>query len=289
MSLVGRIEPIRYHRAVGKLRQFFDQRGYVEVCTQNRRSILAACEDPKTMATYNYAGQIWPLPQTGQMWLEYELLKNPGLKGVYCTSISYRNEPAPIPGRHDTIFPMFEFESKGDMEDMIRTEAELLYHLGFRRPENSPASLYTPHGFPRDAYVNVAGLLNVQDIGHEEEMEIRRRFGKVFFLTDFPATTSPFWNMARRTDKQTAKKCDVIIHGIETIGSAERSCDVDEMRRQFFTISNGQYAEMLFNNFTRQRVEDELNDFFALKFFPRYGGGIGLTRLIRALELNETP
>ena len=53
---------------VSKMRSFFkDVKGFVEVHTQNKKSILAACEDPKTIATYNYEGQIWPLPQTGQM------------------------------------------------------------------------------------------------------------------------------------------------------------------------------------------------------------------------------
>ena len=38
----------------------------------------------------NYAGNQWPLPQTGQMWLEYELLKNPTAPGFFCVSTSYR-------------------------------------------------------------------------------------------------------------------------------------------------------------------------------------------------------
>ena len=58
-------------------------RGFQEVHTQNRLSILAACEDPTTVATYEYAGEVWPLPQTGQMWLEYELLNNPKVPGFF--------------------------------------------------------------------------------------------------------------------------------------------------------------------------------------------------------------
>ena len=85
----------------------------MEVHTQNRLSILATCEDPSTISTYSYAGQVWPLPQTGQMWLEYEMLKHPNrAPGYFCVSTSYRNEADPIPGRHDLIFPMFEFEIK---------------------------------------------------------------------------------------------------------------------------------------------------------------------------------
>ena len=83
-----------------------------------------------------------------------------------------------------------------------------------------------------------------------------------------------------------AKKVDVIIHGIETIGSAERSCDPEEMKRQFYTISDGGYSDILFSKFSKARVEAELNEFIGHKFFKRSGGGIGVTRMIRALKLS---
>ena len=54
------------------------------------------------------------------MWLEYELLKNPNVPGYFCVSTSYRNEPNPVPGRHNLIFPMFEFEMKGGMEELVK-------------------------------------------------------------------------------------------------------------------------------------------------------------------------
>ena len=65
-------ETANYHdfgKVVNKLREFFNSQGFVEVHPQSKLSILAACEDPTTMATYNYNGLVWPLPQTGQMWL----------------------------------------------------------------------------------------------------------------------------------------------------------------------------------------------------------------------------
>ena len=90
-SCSGCINIFDFNKVVKKLRAFFDSKGFVEVHTQNRLSILAACEDPQTIATYEYNNNIWPLPQTGQMWLEYELLTNPDIKGCYCVSTSYRN------------------------------------------------------------------------------------------------------------------------------------------------------------------------------------------------------
>ena len=112
-----------YNQIVKEMRSFFQTtKNFVEVPAQSRQSILAACEDPATISQYIFSGVNWPLPQTGQMWLEYELLKNPTLPGVFCVSTSYRNEPNPVEGRHQKIFPMFEFESHGGIDDLMDME-----------------------------------------------------------------------------------------------------------------------------------------------------------------------
>ena len=263
------------------MRKFFKEvKGFVEVHPQNKKSILAACEDPKTIATYNYEGQIWPLPQTGQMWLEHYLLEHPDENGFFCVSTSYRNEPDPVPGRHDRIFPMFEFELKGGMDELKKMEGELLDYLGFSRKEDGT--------YPSDDYDNVCKTygLNVEtdELENEHEEKLGEDHGPVFFLENFPERTSPFWNMKLHDSKKHSNKIDVIMHGIETIGSAERSCDKDEMREMFYTISDGQYKDILYREFTKDRVDKELDEFLDRDFFPRYGGGIGVTRMIRAMD-----
>ena len=62
---------LTYNSLVQKMRDFFLQKNFVEVPTQSRLSILAACENPHSVTTFNYQGEVWPLPQTGQMWLEF--------------------------------------------------------------------------------------------------------------------------------------------------------------------------------------------------------------------------
>ena len=267
-----------YHKVVNRLREFFESKNFIEVHTQSRLSILAACEDPQTISTFNYGGQVWPLPQTGQMWLEYELLSNPSAAGYYCISTSFRNEPTPVPGRHDKIFPMFEFEMKGGMDELLKLEKELLEFLGFGSVES----------FPEDDYVNISKRYNVEELEHEHEEQLRKDHGPVYFIKNFPNYTSPFWNMKQNeTDKSIANKIDVILHGMETIGSAERSTSIEEMRHQFYTISDGNYAKILFSNFTKERVESELDEFLKFNFMERCGGGIGVTRMIRAMKLSN--
>jgi aspartyl/asparaginyl-tRNA synthetase len=269
------INPKEYDFALGVLRDFFDSNEFTETAVQHRLSILSACEDPFNVATFNYAGEVWPLPQTGQMWLERELLHDPKAPGFYCITTSYRQEPDPQEGRHNLIFPMFEFELPGDMGCLKSLEIDLLKWAGFNTTNDSD--------FPGDSYYNTANHYGIRELSSQHETCVNNDFGHVYFLEDFPEYTSPFWNMKRKKD--VAKKIDVILHGIETIGSAERSTSPEEMRERFYSISEGAYAKTLFAKFTKERVENELEAFLALRFFPRSGGGIGMTRWIRALKL----
>jgi aspartyl/asparaginyl-tRNA synthetase len=261
-----------YHELVQKLRTFFVSKNFIEVPTQSRLSILAACENPHSVKTFEYGGEIWPLPQTGQMWLELELLKNPEWDGVFCISTSYREEKNPIPGRHELIFPMFEFESKGGMLHLLVLERELLQYLGFSEP------------VPVDYEQVCKEYGDVSILEDEHESRMWKEKSEVISLQNFPIRTNPFWNMKHDSDN-IFNKVDVILFGQETIGSAERSCDVVKMREMFYSIEGGGYSSKLFELFGKDRVEKELEEFLSLDFFPRFGAGIGLTRLARAWDL----
>jgi len=261
-----------YSQVISKLRYFFqDVKGFVEVPAQPRLSILAACEDPSTISLFNFSNTDYPLPQTGQMWLEHDLLKNPDLAGVFCITTSYRNEPNPIEGRHDKIFPMFEFESFGGMDELRQLEKELVEYLGFPAPVIKK-------------YEALCKQYNTLELEASHETMMQQDFGNVVSLEEFPQRTHPFWNMKYKGEG-IYNKIDVILYGMETIGSAERSTDIKEMRDAFFTISDGQYAQILFDAFGKERVIAELDEYFKLPMLDRYGAGMGVTRLARAMKL----
>ena len=268
------INPEKFTAATTQLRSFFLARDFQEVHTQNRLSILAACEDPTTVATYEYGGEIWPLPQTGQMWLENELLNRPAVPGFFCVSTSYRAEKEIVEGRHEVIFPMFEFEMPGNLKDLEKMEKELCEHMGFG----------SRHGVVDKDYLEWCEMFQTEELTHEHESAMAESWqGRVCMIKNFPNYTSPFWNMKQNGDG-TAAKIDVIISGQETIGSAERSSDTDEMMTMFHEISDGMYADLLYGLFGKERVDKELDKFLSLDFFPRVGGGIGLTRLLSAMD-----
>ena len=261
-----------FSRTVNTLRSHFLRKNFVEVHPQSSLSILAACEDPATVASFQWEGEKWPLPQTGQMWLEHVLLDNPEYAGVFCVSSSYRAEPNPVPGRHKTMFSMCEFEIPGGHAELEDAIEDMLgeFDLGAaQKVEYSEA-------------LSICGREEGEELTHADEATLSDHwYGRPVFLNRFPFYTSPFWNMKR--DGDVALKTDVILGGMETVGAAERETDTELMRHMFFAISDGQYASLLFNQFGEERVRAELEAFLSKDFFPRSGGGIGMTRLMSAL------
>jgi aspartyl/asparaginyl-tRNA synthetase len=175
---------------------------------------------------------------------------------------------------------MFEFELKGGIDELRKVEMELLDYLGFNVEGEKM-------NYPRDDYDNICKKYDVDELEHEHEEMLEKDYGKAFFLENFPQRTSPFWNMKLHASKEHSNKIDVIMHGIETIGSAERATNKEEMKEMFKTISDGGYANTLYAQFGKDRVEKELEEFLNYNFFQRCGGGIGMTRMIRAMKLSN--
>jgi len=269
---IGHVDSKKFSTVVQKLRQFCYDQGWIEVSTQTRPSILAACEQPRTLTTHEISGVKYALPQTGQMWLEYELLRDPDSSGFFCLTASYRDEPNPIPGRHHKVFPLFEMETKGTMDDMIKKWTELLHHLGYQGE------------FPVVDYEEACKKYGVDEIDDEEEGFLNRDYGPVVFLARFPRRSNPFWNM-KYSGNDLYAKVDVILSGQETLGSAERSCNNEEMLQMFNDLEDGEYKQHLYNRFSQERVDREVAEYLEYDMFPRFGGGLGVTRLIRSMEL----
>ena len=88
--------------------------------------------------------------------------------------------------------------------------------------------------------------------------------------------------MSRYEDGLTSKKIDVILGGMETIGSAERSTDVDMMSDTSHNYRRRVQCITL-QTIPKRKTEAELEKFLEFDF-ERVGGGIGMTRMIAALE-----
>jgi aspartyl/asparaginyl-tRNA synthetase len=264
--------PEEYDLVLNKLRLFFrEAKGFVEVDGQKDLSILSACENPHSLVKFDFAGSSWSMSQTNQMRLEHYLLNNPEWKGCYSITTSYRDEKEEdmIEGRHLRAFTMFEVESHNGYDQLLKTLTELLSFLGFGEPQHLE-------------YQAIANMFQSPTVEADHEMVIGKET-PVAFLKNFNKASNPFFNM--KQNGSTYKKCDVLLAPVgETIGCAERSTDVEEMRWNFLNQSDGKYAQTLFDKFGKDRVMAELDEYLDNDFFPRWGFGLGMMRLISAMK-----
>ncbi len=276
------IDPQDFDKIISKLRHFFLQNGFIETFPQPKLTILAACEDPKTIKSFEFGGKLYPLPQTNQMNLEEELMKDDTINGLFCLTASYRDEPAPILGRHKTTFPMFEAEHKGDYEHLIQTISRCCVDLGL---------IDNTKDIPIFTYDELCDHYNVDDLEAEHETLMWEEYGDVVAITYFPERTSPFFNMKQdnigENGEKLSKKVDFIICGQETFGCAEREINVETMRKNFHTISDGEFSKLLFDKFGEKRVTEELEEFLELPMIERWGFGLGISRLLRAMKIKK--
>lgn len=260
-----------YHKTVSRLREFFTSRGFIEVHQQSHQSFLAVADNLSTITTYQYGNETYLLPQSAHMWLEFELLKNPDLPGVFCCSTSYRQHKNPVAGRHENIFPIFDFETSGNIETMAKLQKELLEHFGF-----DISTLKTAQ------YEDITLDFGVRKIDAATETRIGRELSPITIVKNKPNSLNPSWSSKRKDNH--VKTSDVILYGMEIIGASERGTNPEHMRERFYTIDDGNFAKTLFETFGQARVERELGEFLSLDLFPRSTGSIGLTRMISALR-----
>lgn len=260
-----------YHKTVSRLREFFISRGFIEIHPGSRQSFLAIAGDVSTIMTYNDGTENYLLPQSAHMWLEFELLKNPELPGVFCCSTSYRQHKNPVPGRHENIFPIFDFETSGGIQTMVQLQRDLLEYLDFNMEH-----------YNEFTYENLTLDLGVKNIDAVTESVIGQNISPTTIVTNKPETLNPSWSSKR--EGHCVKTSDAVLFGMETIGASERGTQADLMRKRFYTMHDGNWAQTLFDTFGQNRVERELGEFLSLNFFPRSTGSIGLTRMIRALR-----
>ena len=265
---------------INHLTDFFRAYGFSHAHVQHLPSRVSACEDPTTVGLY-YAydpntGTYIPMPmkQTNQMDLEKLLLRQ-GIPKSYTLTTSYRFEPKADFTRRWTQFPMFEFESVGNFNDLIVMLRKLIQSFG-----------YSHDDIRMIAYRDACKLFDVLEIGDEEENNLAETLGcKVVLLYHFPTYTHTFWNM--KTDLQTgfAHKVDVIWGGQETIGGAERETSPDIMWDRFNQVEDGKYRDNMYRLFTQRLVDGEVReDYLTWDFVPRYGAGMGVVRLLNALH-----
>jgi hypothetical protein len=288
--------PRSFSKCVNKIRTFFLRKNFIEVPSPCEINTLQSYNFPTEIISSNGQNNFFYPSNSEGLSLDNILLdeisKGNFDSGYFCVSTNYKNKKNSL-----KISPLFEFTSKGNMSDLIKLEKELLDYLKFpkRFIENSPVyedfapndlqgvernwainSIGCSMTYPDGDYTEMANMYKVNKLSDEHNTRIGKEYGPVFFLKNPPIDKNKFWNSGKGG-------VNVILEGVQTIVSGERSSDVNEMRERFEKGNDGCYANTLYHHFGKEKVQKELDEYLSKDFFERYYGSISLSEVISAI------
>lgn len=191
------------------------------------------------------------------------------------------------------VFSFGENRGKGEKLRKLRFEARAVATLAMQLDELETflVNLLDHLGFETEGRSNLVRggdyIFAMRQHGEGSavlDSKVEERIGtwaKVVMLTDFPldAKPRPSWNVARGT--WHASIIHTIVRGKGVIRSALRSCDKEQMKKDFEIEAPNMCAEFGINLLSLQGERDEL---FFLPFVPRFGGSIILENLAWAMK-----
>jgi len=273
------------HTVFGALHEYFRSRGYYEV--QAPMFITAAVEGGATLFPVKYVdGSTVYLTQSSQFYLEALIFS---LEKVYTIAPSFRAEKSRT-RRHLTEFWHCEAEEAwATLEDIMRVEEELVWHVIERVLERNPEELKLlgrdtkpleecKPPFYRLSYDEALEILERKgfrvpwgsDFGADEERAIVEEFDKPVFVHRYPVKAKAFYHKSDPKRPEVTLSADLLApegYG-EIIGGGERIDRLEELVEKIreFGLSPEDYEWYL--------------DLRRYGTVPHAGFGLGIDRLV---------
>ncbi|TRO44885.1 asparagine--tRNA ligase [Candidatus Bathyarchaeota archaeon] len=264
-------------------RDFFKNQDFTEVSPP--MFISAAVEGGSTLFGLKYFDQNLYLTQSSQLYLEILIYS---LEKVYCIAPSFRAEKSRTI-RHLTEYWHIEGEWPfADMNDLMKFEEELMTYICQQTAEKCKpeleeldvdisklTSVKTP--FPRMTYAEAfefllekdAKLKWGDDLGYEDEKTLAEKFGKPFFVYDYPTAIKAFYCKTHKDHPDVAMSVDMLVPRIGEISTGGvREDDKDALIERIKAMG--------------LKVED-YDWYLDLRRYgtvPHVGFGLGLERLL---------
>jgi len=214
-------------------RGFFKNQDFTEVSPP--MFISAAVEGGSTLFGLKYFDQNLYLTQSSQLYLEILIYS---LEKVYCIAPSFRAEKSRTI-RHLTEYWHIEGEWPfADMNDLMKFEEELMAYICQQTAEKCKpeleelgidvsklTSIRTP--FPRMTYAEAVEFLHEKgaklkwgdDLGYEDEKTLADKFGKPFFVYDYPTAIKAFYCKTHKDRSDVAMSVDMLVPRIGEIST----------------------------------------------------------------------
>ncbi len=301
---------IKRSRIVNEIRNFLEQKGFIEVETPMLQAIPGGASAKPFVTHYNALDQDMYLRIAPELYLKRLIVG--GFEKVFEINRNFRNEG--ISTKHNPEFTMLEaYWAYADYNDVMKLSEDLIYYVA-NSVLNSPIIEYkgekidfTPpfkkikfnDAFKEYAGITLSDLRNTDDlrgilnnlgIKMEKHLTIGNVINEIFdkkveinfiqptFVYDFPIETSP---LAKRTenDPHMADRFEIFIGGLEI---ANAFSELNDPLDQYERFKDQMDAK---NKGEEETQEMDLDYIEAMEYgFPPTGGlGIGIDRLVMLL------
>lgn len=259
------MEFLSFHNVLLKVRKFFDDKHFIEVGETNH-TITSICEmNPSDLLVCKKNGMVYGLPQSNLKWIQHLLHKNENNSGLYMISTSYNKGYTKNIDSH--IFPVLEFAKCGTFDDLLELLIEFCNKI-LNIPKQDINYIY-----PK----NINILDKTQCYSHFKDIKCVITTGLNAVFNNY------FWTYNNTADRQY-KIIALIIYGQIILLGGERHNNITKMMFDIYTLNKGEYINSLYNLFSKQRVEDELNMYTHVKLMTRFGATIHLNSLVKFIE-----
>ncbi len=271
---------------VNALREYYRSNGFIEVFTP--KIVAEATEGGAEVFPIIYFDKTAFLAQSPQLYKQ--MLMAAGFERVFEVGPAYRAE------KHHTTRHLTEYESVDiemsfieDHEDVMRVVEEAVKHAisrvsakyGSTIRELLGVELKVPKDVPRITLREAIKLLLDRGVKLKDTLELdteaEKALGRImmeeygvemFYVTEFPWATRPFYTMKKPGDPTYTRSFDLIYKGLEIVSGSQR-----EHR-----------ADVLENQIREKGLRVESFEFY-IRFFrygapPHGGAGLGLERLV---------
>lgn len=297
----------RRSQIIREIRDFFDQRGFLEVETPMMQGVAGGAAARPFKTYHNALGIDLYLRIAPELYLKRLLVG--GLDRVYEINRNFRNEG--VDTRHNPEFTMLEFyQAYADYRDLMALTEEMVPHLcrtilGTEQLIYQGERINLSPPWPRLAVAEAlrkVGGVQEEDLGDIErvravaghrgiQVKAEWGWGKLLdelmahlvephliqptFLVDFPLELSPLAKQ-KPDDPRLAERFELFVAGMELVNAYTELNDPQEQRRRF----QEQLQERERGDEEAHRMDEDFVRALEYGMPPAAGEGIGIDRLV---------
>lgn len=214
-----------FHTTVHTIRNFLDKKGFIEIKAPNP-TFLSVIQ-PAKASFYTSSDKLTPLPQSFNLILDNALKLQPKYTGYFLSYNSFWN---------NNIYPIIEFNSKGDIFDSIKTIGVILKLFNVK-----------PGDTRLESYKDLCSLYNTQFLTKDHNSAICREFARISGIVNYPASESIYWNTVIHNNEY-CKDFRLIVRGVTAIVSREIYPTFSDCKQPFETYYNNMCEKFGENN-----------------------------------------